>query len=747
MSTLFERPDWTLFRSLPTLAQKAGVPVGKLSRLVVKELVDNALDVAGTCNVEILGSGRFFVEDKGDGIPGSDAEIAALFSIGRPLASSKLLRLPTRGALGNGLRVVSGAVLGSRGSLSVATRGRILRLIPQDDGTTKAEAIGKYRGRGTRIEVQLGPPLAVDTLALKWAAWAILLAAGDTKYKGKTSPHWYDPDAFFELLQAAGRRTVRKLIAEFDGCTEPKAGEIARPFKARLASDLDRTEATRLLAIAREQAREVKPNRLGCVGMVPGLPAGYAKVEGTMNIHIAPDGTITDVPMVVEAWVELNRCAAVQMFVNRTPITAEIDAWHHKDALVISGCGLENEFRVGRIPVKVLINVETPYMPITSDGKAPDLSPIVDDIASLVSRIVKRAKRATADPEGAVAQKDVILRHLDEAVAKVSGNGQYRFAVRQLFYAVRPFILEELELDPKYETFSGVITEYEAEYGGIAGIYRDPRGTLYHPHTGDEIPLGTLNVEDYQRPEWTFNKILYLEKEGFFPILHAAGWPERHDCALLTAKGYATRAARDVLDLLGETDEDLWFYCIHDADAYGTMIYQALQEETLARGRRRVHIVNLGLEPEEAIAMGLQVENVNRKGVAPVADYVEEYWQDWLQEHRVELNAMTTPQFLEWLDRKFADQVGKLVPPVTVLTDRLESEVRQNLRERIAERLLAEAGIDTLVDEALAERAEPIKIAVATIAEDVAEALDASPQEPWTGAVQEIAAEIAGRDP
>ena len=59
-----------------------------------------------------------------------------------------------------------------------------------------------------------------------------------------------------------------------------------------------------------------------------------------------------------------------------------------------------------------------------------------------------------------------------------------------------------------------------------------------------------------------------------------AKWPERHDCALLTSKGYASRAARDVLDLLGDTDEPLTFYCLHDADGPGTMIYQTLQEGT-----------------------------------------------------------------------------------------------------------------------------------------------------------------------
>lgn len=106
MAVMYTREDWTLFRNLGTLTQKAGVGQDHLAQLIVKELVDNALDAAGACDVGLLEGNGFFVEDRGDGIPGSPEEIADLFSIRRPLVSSKLLRLPTRGALGNGLRVV-----------------------------------------------------------------------------------------------------------------------------------------------------------------------------------------------------------------------------------------------------------------------------------------------------------------------------------------------------------------------------------------------------------------------------------------------------------------------------------------------------------------------------------------------------------------------------------------------------------------------------------------------------------------
>jgi len=105
---VFEHADWTLFRNLETLGQKAGVAKRDLPKLVAKELADNACDAAGTCKVGLLPDGGMYVEDQGSGIPGGAEEVGRLFSINRPLRSSKLVRLPTRGALGNGLRAYSG---------------------------------------------------------------------------------------------------------------------------------------------------------------------------------------------------------------------------------------------------------------------------------------------------------------------------------------------------------------------------------------------------------------------------------------------------------------------------------------------------------------------------------------------------------------------------------------------------------------------------------------------------------------
>jgi hypothetical protein len=161
----FERADWVLFRSVEGLQQKAGVAKNQLRRLVLKELTDNGLDAGANVRIGNLAGGGYFVEDDGRGIDGTPEEIAQLFSISRPLVSTKLLRLPTRGALGNGLRVVAGAVLASEGSLVVLTRNRRIVLRPVREGTSTVVS-AKAAKFGTRIEISFGPALPRDANAL-----------------------------------------------------------------------------------------------------------------------------------------------------------------------------------------------------------------------------------------------------------------------------------------------------------------------------------------------------------------------------------------------------------------------------------------------------------------------------------------------------------------------------------------------------------------------------------------------------
>lgn len=760
---MFTREDWTLFRNLGTLPHKAGVPVSKLRRLVLKELMDNALDAgpAEAAGVAKAGDNEYAVWGGGPGIGGGAAAVANLFSVRRPLTSTKILRMPFRGALGNGLRVVAGTVLATGGELAVHTRGRAYRLKPRDSGVTDVLADSPSAvTAGVRVELAFGAGLPEDDGDLMWARLAKAFAFTKV-YAGKSSVWWYDSDSWRELLQAAGGLPLAELVAMFDGFgpgkKEADPADVLGGDAARRCDDLDADGADALLGRLRgAQPGEVAPKRLGGVA-IDMKGESFARAEGVLAVRPARGGHEAKLPYVVEAWAHARESQddedEILAYVNGTPITGEVRVERRKPTKIAAfGCGLRHYISgVATRKFRVHLNVTTPYMPITTDGKSPDFERYFVDVEKAVSRASRKLKGVIRKAENRGSQKDIIVRQIPAGVAAASGGGKYRYSLRQLYYAVRPHVLDGGHPEVDYNHFARVITNYEAEKGDLEGMYRDPRGTLYHPHLRRDIPLGTLAVEEYERPEWTFNKILYCEKEGLTHLLKAEGWPERHDCALMSSKGFAGRAARDVLDLLGDTGEELTFFCIHDADASGGLIYQSLQEATTARAARRVKIINLGLEPWEALEMDLQVERFEVKGGKdlPVARYVRDYndarppagrgWREWLQGRRVELNAMTSPQFVAWLDQKMAPHnAGKVVPPAPVLDRELRAATVDAARRRLQAEILREANFGARA-QALADAARVAAEAGGVLRRRLAADLVDNPARRWVDPLREAA--------
>jgi hypothetical protein len=290
----------------------------------------------------------------------------------------------------------------------------------------------------------------------------------------------------------------------------------------------------------------------------------------------------------------------------------------------------------------------------------------------------------------------------------------------------------------------------------LPGLERDPRGSIYHPHVHERIPLGTRTVRHYRRPAWTLNKVLYIEKEGFFDLLIANRWPEENDCALLTSKGQASGACKDLLDGLADDDEPVTVYCLHDADAAGTSIYEALVEATRARpARRRIEVINLGLEPWQAAAMELPVEEVTRDDEQHVGQHVHDYdrqhgttWAGWLQTHRVELNAIIpASRFMSWLTEQIAahgpDAVAKVVPPDAVRRRRYREVLTEAVEERIRERILRENKFREQVAAELRQCRPAIRATGDTLGRVIAEHLAGHPADRWSVAVEALAREHA----
>src|SRR5215213_8862685 len=298
--------------------------------------------------------------------------------------------------------------------------------------------------------------------------------------------------------------------------------------------------------------------------------------------------------------------------------------------------------------------------------------------------------------------KDIVFEVLGRAIANAGTN----FSRRDLFYAARPLCYDHSEWEGgkvlDYIYFSQtLLTEYQEENGSIAGLWTDARGHLHEPHTGKSIGLGTIEVANYEFPEYTFDKILYVEKEGEIPKLQAAKLGERYDMAICSGKGQPTEAVRTLFEHAQGRDFQLFVF--HDADLDGYDIARVMAEETRRMPDYSVDVVDIGLTDEDALDMGLASEPFYRKKNISwelrmrLSDVAKEYLYQrdgyrGVRGRRFELNAiLPDTRRIEYIERKLEENGvrGKVIPPEEALAERREKIYREK--------------VDGWVDEAIAE--------------------------------------------
>jgi hypothetical protein len=155
---------------------------------------------------------------------------------------------------------------------------------------------------------------------------------------------------------------------------------------------------------------------------------------------------------------------------------------------------------------------------------------------------------------------------------------------------------------------------------------------------------------------------LFLEKEGFYPLLEAVQIAERYDIAIMSTKGMSVTAARKLVDEMSQ--HGVTVLVCHDFDKSGFSILHTLRTNTRRYTfHARPTVVDLGLRLADVQAMDLQSEpvsyprgvdsglNLRECGATEEESHFLVQWDDddgWIGQ-RVELNAMTSEQFLDWL--------------------------------------------------------------------------------------------------
>jgi hypothetical protein len=231
------------------------------------------------------------------------------------------------------------------------------------------------------------------------------------------------------------------------------------------------------------------------------------------------------------------------------------------------------------------------------------------------------------------------------------------------------------------------------EITGSWKLTADPRGTLHIPNATDpvHIPCGTIaidshlakhngriadpydGIESRQFPiEWSslaagqrYQAVLYIEKEGFGPMLEEANIGSRFNIAILSCKGQSVVAARKYVDHVCRVNGGVPLLVVHDFDKSGFEISQCLtrvsesaREKDLVQYefQNEINVTDLGLRLVDEEKYDLQSETVQFKGNFPDDTIATLEEQEFLESgERVELNAFTAPQFIEWIEAKLTE--------------------------------------------------------------------------------------------
>jgi hypothetical protein len=355
------------------------------------------------------------------------------------------------------------------------------------------------------------------------------------------------------------------------------------------------------------------------------------------------------------------------------------------------------------------------------------------------------------EPTLAEQLKPAAWQIMEQAYLLASDNGQLPANARQIMYAARPLMmtLTKGKCWEKSSYFTQVLLpDYISEHPDKTAnwdVVYDARGHFVEPHVLRKLGIGTLEVRSYvnswsdgngttqymdaarsvlgeldlaigsngkahntkpgvnklgdelnitiqtlyptRGPTNRYRFALFIEKEGFTPLLERAQIDARYDLAIFSSKGMSTTATRMLVEWL--SNAGVTILVLHDFDLSGLTICHTLSHDTRRYSfQTEPDVVDIGLRLDDVQHMGLQSEPVLIKqrldprwkfkysdDVYDVSDEELDFlvekradYSDAWQGKRVELNAMTSRQFLDWLEGKLRDHgVEKVIPDVALL--------------------------------------------------------------------------------
>ena len=423
------------------------------------------------------------------------------------------------------------------------------------------------------------------------------------------------------------------------------------------------------------------------------------------------NGRVGGLPAIVQAWASCDRQQGrgrgrleVTLLLNRSCGAAELFGGFDGEGGYLKGCRLFHVLpNVSRASYSVHLAITSPYFAMVTDGKEPDLLGFVEPILDTVATAMRKSYRK-ARPVSGTTQRDAAFEVMAEAYDRASaGNTLPANAGRSCMPPGRS--------SSRPAGWSGWTTPTSPR-SCCPTIWRS---TLRRRQTGtssmtrvaiwwSRTPASAcrsapcrcattcgrarhslaaacsvgMDLLWQARITDRYRTVLFIEKEGFEPLLRKARIAERFDCGIMSTKGMSVTAARALVEQLSR--DGVRILVAHDLDRSGFSIFGTLAGDTRRwQYQRPPEVVDLGLRLGECRGMGLQDEEAPplpaRTDRSRVAATLSEHGatMDEIelllgQGRRIELNAMTSDQLLSWLEAKLRRfGAGKVVPPADVL--------------------------------------------------------------------------------
>jgi hypothetical protein len=314
-------------------------------------------------------------------------------------------------------------------------------------------------------------------------------------------------------------------------------------------------------------------------------------------------------------------------------------------------------------------------------------------------RITRRSYKRLCSPRiYEVSIKEAAYQVIEQAYMRASANNTLPANARQIMYQARPLIQKLTDKMWKNDAYftQTLLPDFIRENPSKTALWDvvyDDRGHVEEPHTGLRIGLGTLEVRHYieswhtETPDLKIDPLglgvktegpgnrykfgLFIEKEGFNELLNRAQIATKYDIAIMSTKGMSVTASRDLVARWSKAG--VTTLVVHDCDKYGFTICHTLQNDTRRFSFSTTPNVQcLGLRLADAKKMDLHAESVDYKHFAVKRTMIESgatteeadfFCGDGLEGQRIELNAMDSQQFIDWLEEKLQEHgVTKVVP-------------------------------------------------------------------------------------